>query len=118
MVRGSNFHSSRKVEDDTIVMGRSRSPPSRLHSFTDLNSKVRFCLGESLRTVLVSKLRSGSSGTFVGQPTNEFRVVGGQFDGLLFRVPEHDLSESRASGIIHVQDRFLASGHRINGPPD
>lgn len=118
MVRGSDFHSSREVEDDTVVMSWSRSPPSRLHSFADLNSKVRFCLGESFRTILVSKLRSGSSGTFVGQPTNDFRVLDGQFDGLFFRVPEHDLSESRASGVIHVQNRFLASGHRFNGPPD
>lgn len=118
MVRGSNFHGSREVEDDTVFMSRSCSPPSRLHSFADLNSKVRFGLGESFRTVLVSKLGSGSSGAFVGQPTNDFRVLGGQFDGLSFGVPEHDLSESRASGVIHVQNRFFASGHRFDGPPD
>ena len=95
-----------------------RSPQSDRHNFTDLNSKVRFCLGESLRNVLVSKLRSGSSSTFAGQLTNEFRVLGGQFDDLLFRVPEHDLLEGRESGIIHTQNHFLASGHRFNGPPD
>jgi hypothetical protein len=118
MVRRSDFHSGRKVKDNTVVMSRSRSPPSRFHSFTDLNSEVRFRLRESLRTVLISELRSESSGTFVGQLTDEFRVLDGQFDGLFLGVPEHDLTEIWASGIVHVQDRFLAPGHGFNGPPD
>jgi hypothetical protein len=44
MVRGANFHSGGKVEDNTIVMSRPRSPPSGFHGFTYLNSKVRFRL--------------------------------------------------------------------------
>ena len=118
MVRGSNFHGGRKIEDNTVVMSWPRPPPSRFHSFADLNSEVRFRLRESLRTVLVSELRSEASGTFVGQLTDEFRVLDGQFDGLFLGVPEHDLTESRAGGIVHVQDRFLAPGHGFNGPPD
>jgi len=118
MVRGSNFHSGREIEDDTIVVSRPCSPPSGFHGFTDLNSEIRFRLRESLRTVLVSELRSEFSGTLVGQLTDEFRVLDGQFDGLFFCVSEHDLTESRASGIVHVQDRFLAPRHGFDGPPD
>ena len=118
MVRGSNFHSCRKVEDDTVVVSRPSPPPSRFHSFTDLNSEVWFCLRKGLRTVLVSELGSKLSSALVGQLTDEFRVFCGQFDGLFLRVPKHDLTESRASGTVHVHDRFLAAGHGFNGPPD
>jgi len=118
MVRGPNFHSSRKVEDDTVVMGRPCPPPCRFHSLTDLNSKVWLCLRESLRAILVSELRSELSGTLVGQPTDEFSVLDSQFNGLFLRVPENDLTESRASGVVHMQNRFLAPGHGFNGPPD
>ena len=118
MVRGSNLHSRRKVEDNTVVVSWPCSPPSSFHGLTDLDSKVRFRLRESFRTVFVSELRSELSGTFVGQLADKLRVLDGQFDGLFFCVPEHDLAESRASGIVHVQDRFLASGHGFNGPPD
>ena len=41
-----------------------------------------------------------------------------QFDRLLLRIPEHDLTERRASGVIHVQDRFFTPGHGLNGSPD
>jgi hypothetical protein len=82
MVRGPNFHGSRKVEDDTVVMSRPSPPPSRFHSLTDLDGEVRFCLRESLRAVFVSELGSELSSTLVGQPTNEFRVLDSQFDSL------------------------------------
>jgi len=118
MVGGSNFHSGRKVKDDTVFMGRPRFSPLDFHSFTDLNSEVRLRLREGLRTVLVPELRSESSGTFLGQLSDEFRVLDGQLDGLFLRVPKHDLTESRASGIVRVYDRFLAPGHGLDGPPD
>ena len=118
MVGGSNFHSCRKVKDNTVFTGRPRFSPSFFHSFTDLNSEVWLRLREGLRTVLVPELRSESSGTFLGQLTDEFRVLDGQIDGLFLGVPKHDLTEGRASGIVRVYDRFLAPGHGLDGPPD
>jgi len=118
MVRRSNFHSGRKVKDNTVFMSRPRFSPLGFYSFTDLNGEVRFRLREGLRTVLVPELRSDSSGTFLGQLTDEFRVLDGQLDGLFLRVPKHDLTESRAGGIVRMYDRFLAPGHGLDGPPD
>ena len=118
MVRWSDLHSCRKVKDDAIVVGRTCSSPSRFDGLADLDGEVRFRLGEGLGTVLVSELGPKFSGALVGQLADEFRVLDGQFDGLLFRIPEHDLTERRTSGVVHVQDGFLGPGHRFDGPPD
>ena len=118
MVRGSDFHSCSKVENNTVFVSRAGPPPSGFHSFTNLNSEFRFCLRKGLRTVLVSELGSELSGAFVGQLTDEFRVLCGQFNGLFLGVPKHDPTESRASGTVHVNDRLLAPGHGFNGSPD
>ena len=118
VIRGPNFHGGRQVEDDTVVMSRPRPPPSRFHSLADLNSEVRFSLRESLRTVLVSELCSELSGTLVGQLTDDFRVLDSQFDGLFLRVPEHNLTESRAGGIVHVQNCLFTPSHGFNSPLD
>jgi len=118
MVRGPNLHGGREVEDNTIVMGWSCPPPSRFHSLADPDCEVRFCLRESLRTVLVSELCSEISGALVGQLTDKFRVLDSQFDGLFLRVTKHDLAESWAGSIVHVQDRFFAPSHGFNGPLD
>lgn len=108
MVRGPNLHRGRKVEDDAVVVGRPCSPPSRFHGLTYLNREIWFGLRESLRTVLVSELSPKFSGTLVGQLAGEFRMLDGQFDRLLFRVLEYDLTERGTSSVIHVQDCFLA----------
>ena len=102
MVRGPDLHSGREVEDNTIVVGRPRSPPSNFHGLTDLNSVVRFRLRESLRTVLVSKLCPKFSGALIRQPPNEFSMLGSQFDRLLLRVLEYNLAERWTGGIVHV----------------
>ena len=83
MIRRTNLHSGRKVEDDTIVVGWSCSSPSGFDSLADLDSEVRFGLRESLWAVLVSKQGPEFSGALIGQLADEFCVLDGQFDRLL-----------------------------------
>lgn len=79
MIGGTNFYGGRKVEDNAVVVGRPRSPPSCFHGLANPNSEVWLRLRESLRTVFVSELCSKLSGTLVGQLADEFRMFGGQF---------------------------------------
>ncbi len=52
MVRRRNLHSSRQVENDTIVTS-TRFTPRRFDSFADLDSEFWFSLGESLWAVFI-----------------------------------------------------------------
>ena len=54
----------------------------------------------------------------VGETTDNFRVLRGELNGLLFRILENDAPEQWTRRIVHVDDGLLGACDRVNGPRD
>jgi hypothetical protein len=118
MIRRADLDCRRQIEDDALVMARTRMSPSLLHSVAELDRKVGLGLRECLWAVLVSESTARSGSYLVRQLADEFGVMHRQLNRLLLGIAEDHFAEERRCGVIHVDDDVFATLNRLNGSPD
>lgn len=110
VVRSSNLHSRRQVEDDPINANVC-FPPCSFDSVTDFDHEFRFCLRECFRAVLIPEVGSILGGGLIRKLPDYFGVGDSELQSLLLGGVEYNVAEARAYCVIHVYNRFLRSSH-------
>jgi hypothetical protein len=118
MIRRCDFDSSWQIKYDSTQSVRTRSSPRGLDGVANFHGELGFRLRESLWAIFVSEDSSVLCSALVGETTDEFRVLRGELNGLLFRVFENDASEQWACRVVHMNDGLLGACDRVDGPRD